>query len=298
MKKYICVLIAALMLLCSCSSQGTAAPESASAPEAASESASDSVSSAPEETRPQEVEDWQAYAADFVPANEDEAMATTILRENAGSYLEGECAGEGHILVGSEEKDGLTWLYFRSWYCEFGFEDGVFTLVSGGTGPVAASYKVEDGLWTQQSYAIALTGEPEELAAMFPEDIAKKLEVAPTEEEIAKAIDAEKVYAAAYLAFIGRDAQISTDNLEKTLPDMPVDASNALLSEEKYAAYPTWIGTRESVEGGVRYIYQTEWEGDATNGGTLTFTRRDFVSDEVTDQIVIAIAADGTMTVK
>jgi len=297
MKKTICVLIAMMLLLCSCSSGGGSVSASeSSAPESASEP--EMTSSAPETTRQQETKDWKAYADDFVPMSEDEAMSTTILRENADGYLKGECAGEGHLLIGEEEKDGLTWLYFRSWYSEFGFENGVFTAIAGGSGPVAASYKVEDGRWIQQSYAIALTGDQAELAAMFPADIIEKLKTSPTDEEIAKAADAEKAYAKDYLAFIGRDAEVSTDYVEKTLPDMPEAASNALVSDPKYSVYPNWTGTLERVEDGVRYVYETKWEGDSKNGGTLTLTKSDYTTNVAAEQLVLSVAADGTITEK
>ncbi len=77
--------------------------------------------------------------------------------------------------------------------------------------------------------------------------------------ELAKQKEAQ---ATAYLKSIGREATVSAGYVEKKLVDINVEASNKLFSElTKYNAFlnncPYWIGSKEAIENGVRYIYET-----------------------------------------
>jgi hypothetical protein len=68
--------------------------------------------------------------------------------------------------------------------------------------------------------------------------------------------------AAKYLTGIGRSAEVNAGHVAKQLVDINVEASNKLFSElTKYDSFlnscPYWIGSREQIEDGVRYIYET-----------------------------------------
>ncbi len=68
--------------------------------------------------------------------------------------------------------------------------------------------------------------------------------------------------AVAYLTGIGKSAKVSAGNVEKKLVNINVEASNKLFAEfTKYDSFlsncPYWIGTKEQIENGVRYIYET-----------------------------------------
>ena len=62
--------------------------------------------------------------------NMDDAVGKAIL-EGSGLYAKGETATEGHIILDTVRDNGLIKVYAIASYGEFGFENGVFTKVSG-----------------------------------------------------------------------------------------------------------------------------------------------------------------------
>ena len=54
----------------------------------------------------------------------DERVSYALLTENDGRYAVGECKGEGHIILGSEEKDNETYVYAITMYGECKKERG------------------------------------------------------------------------------------------------------------------------------------------------------------------------------
>jgi bla regulator protein BlaR1 len=79
--------------------------------------------------------------------------------------------------------------------------------------------------------------------------------------------------ASQYLKKIGREAKVSDGHVEKQLIKINVEASNKLLSEmTKYDAelnrFPYWIGTKELLLNGTRYIYETS-QGKTEDGYDL-----------------------------
>jgi beta-lactamase regulating signal transducer with metallopeptidase domain len=76
----------------------------------------------------------------------DEAVRSAFLKDNQTGYLSGECAGEGHILLGQKEKSGIITVYVLTMYGEYGFEDGNFVKVSGsGIIPAVFTFTYSDG---------------------------------------------------------------------------------------------------------------------------------------------------------
>ena len=61
----------------------------------------------------------------------DEMVSHALLTKNDGRYAVGECKAEGHIILGSEEKDNETYIYALTMYGEYGFQDDNFVKVSG-----------------------------------------------------------------------------------------------------------------------------------------------------------------------
>jgi bla regulator protein BlaR1 len=81
-----------------------------------------------------------------------------------------------------------------------------------------------------------------------------------------------------YLESIGRDAKVSEAHVEKKLPSMNVDAQNQLFAgmtkyDQELNNFPYWLGTRELLQNGTRYIYKTEQGKTADGYDLITFTK-------------------------
>ena len=74
--------------------------------------------------------------------NLEEAVSAYLLDDNEGSYLIGECRGEGHLVLGTEEKEEETVVYLLTMYGEYGFTNDKFIKVSG-SGVIPAVMKLE-----------------------------------------------------------------------------------------------------------------------------------------------------------
>lgn len=206
--------------------------------------------------------------------NLEEAVSYAILHQNASGYLEGECSGEGHSILSTEEKDGTTVVYAIASYSEFGFQNGVFTAVSGsGAIPTVMTFvKNAEGAYACVNYQIPLDGAYylSSLEEMFPKDLLNKAKNAQSYYEAL--VVQKEAYAAAYLQRIGREAKVQDVLDDLVLPDMSTEASNLLL--EIYWDYPYWIGTEEKIENGVRYIYEKKWESAGNGDGVVAFEKR------------------------
>lgn len=77
-------------------------------------------------------------------AEKDDGISKIILEQNRGGYAEGECAGEGHVLLGSKRTDTADIYYLVTTYGEYGFRDGRFVKVAG-TGAIPARITVDPG---------------------------------------------------------------------------------------------------------------------------------------------------------
>ncbi len=109
--------------------------------------------------------------------NMDEVISACILAINRRSYRVGEKAIEAHKIYRMEEDNGLTNVYLLVGFRWFGFENGVFTTVSGnGGGPVRIQLKQqENGEYEMIEYKEAMDGGMWEksIREMFPEDLAE-----------------------------------------------------------------------------------------------------------------------------
>ena len=67
------------------------------------------------------------------------------------------------------------------------------------------------------------------------------------------------------------------------------DVSNYLF--DAYREYPYWIGTREVVEDGIRYVYEKSWLDKGNQSGIVTFTKSIYEGD-IIEKTVIEIIGD------
>lgn len=215
------------------------------------------------------------------PQTLDEAVSLAVKGRSSG-YLAGEVAVEGHIILESEEQDGQVKVYTIASQGNFGFENGIFTKVSGsGAIPTVITFtKNPDGGYSVADYQEPLDGAmlTESLKKMFPARLHDQ--VLSVSSERTEALRQQQVtQAREYLQSIGQEAEISYSHVDKTLIKINVDASNKLFAElTKYDQFlndcPYWQGTREKVEDGVRYIYETSHSKTSDGYDLIIFQKK------------------------
>ena len=230
----------------------------------------------------------------------DSAVSNAILSKNANSFLKGECAGEGHIILGTEDvtskynaKKGVafTVAYVLSTYGEYGFVNGNFETVSGsGIIPTRITFEIlAGGTYNLIEYKQAEDGGgyTQSIKEMFPEKYwSRSLSI--VDADIEDCENQKRAYAKAYLKSIGREAEIAHySDFEHKSPDMNANVSNSLIS--KFSEYPYWIGTQEKIENGVRYVYEKQWVDKGNGDGIVTFKKYEFDSKKVIEETVIEV---------
>lgn len=202
----------------------------------------------------------------------DKAVGEAILKESENGYYDGECSGEGHIILGVEKVfDNEIRVYVLTMYGEYGFENGNFVKVSGtGLIPEVINFSTENGY---EAINFEYPKDGSEYAKSIKEMFPTKWEsraLKSSEEDYNELKNQEEQYAKDYLKSIGREATIGQEEELKLLTDngVSVEVSNKLLELEKYllAGYPFWIGTRETLEVDEyskipveeRFIYETK----------------------------------------
>lgn len=145
----------------------------------------------------------------------------------------------------------------------FGFENGVFTVVSGSSAiPTVMTFSQNKaGKYTLLDYKEPLEGDDnlKSTKNMFPKKLWDKvLDRNNYSQVLAKQ---EQDQAKKYLQSIKRNAKVSTAYVERKLPKINTQASNKLFAgvakDSELNNYPYWLGTKELLENGVRHIYET-----------------------------------------
>lgn len=196
-------------------------------------------------------------------ANIDAAVSMAI-KGRSTSYALGETATEGHIVLETEVKGGNTIVYTIASYGAFGFENGIFTKISGsGAIPTVITFSQDEN----GQYSLLEYKEPEDgsgymdsIKKLFPEHLHNR--VLSAHDDYPALAKEQEAQAEEYLKSIGRNDPVSSAHVDKKLADIDVQASNKLFAEfTKYNSFlnncPYWLGTREKFENGVRYIYET-----------------------------------------
>lgn len=207
------------------------------------------------------------------------AVSLAILGQSKG-YGPGECSTEGHIILDTEEKGGMVKIYTIASFGAFGFENGIFTKVSG-SGAIPTVITLKKG--KNASYDLIKCVEPmdgsyysKSIKQMFPKRLWNK--VLSSNNSYASLAKQQEEQAGQYLGKIGRKARVSEAYVNKTLVKINVQASNKLFSEmTKYDTelnnFPYWIGSREIIENNVRYIYATS-QSKTANGYDLVTLKK------------------------
>lgn len=207
-----------------------------------------------------------------------EQAVSQAIKSKGKDYLNGEVATEGHIILELEEKDNVVKAYTISSFGYFGFENSIFTEISGsGAIPTVMTFSKN----TNGGYSLIEYKEPEDgdcyrdsTKEMFPEKLWEKVSKADTSySELAESKEAQ---AKEYLRQIGRTAVVSSKYVEKKLTDINVSAENKLFvysgkNDSFLNNCPYWLGTRENLENGVRVIYETSQSKSKDGYDLITF---------------------------
>lgn len=221
----------------------------------------------------------------------DNAVGEAVINNNDGSYLDGECNAEGHIILKADESKSNITLYTLTTYGEYGFQNGMFIKVSGtGVIPVVITFSVDkDNTYILQSYIEPKDGSgyATSIKEMFPKELYNR--VIPISDSDKAALQAqERKYAKNYLDSIGRTASIGEyTDLEIEIPDIPADTANVIF--KRYWEYPYWIGTEEKIEDGVRYVYETQWKNYGNNDSMIYLTKYVYDTGEIIRTINVHI---------
>lgn len=231
------------------------------------------------------------------PIDMDEAVGLAV-KSRSNTYGVGETATEGHIILDSEESNGTVKVYTTASFGAFGFENGIFTKISGsGAIPTVMIFsKNENGQYSLLKYKEPEdgTGYADSLKKMFPKNLHDR--VLSSQEDYADLVRQQEAQAAEYLKSIGRTAEVSAAHVDKELPDINVNASNKLFAEyNKHDSFlnncPYWIGTREMVENGVRYTYETS-QSKTGDGYALMVFRKTKENGAVVEERQYKIVGD------
>lgn len=224
----------------------------------------------------------------------DASVGAAVLAQNSNGYLSGECVAEGHIILDTKVTEDVTTAYCLTMYGQYGFEDGVFTKVSGtGVIPVVVEFqKDSNGVYSLQSYTEPQDGAEytSSIETMFPKNLQRIAINGGTDKQQEELKKMEAAYAAAYLKQIGREAKISQNwalESNRGTTDMDTEASNQLL--DTYGDYPYWIGTQERIENGVRYVYEKKWDSKGNGDGIVTYVKYSYDTKEVVEETQIEV---------
>lgn len=216
------------------------------------------------------------------PKNLESAIIQAI-KEQGKTYLKGEYLTEGHFILGEEKNDDTVKVYALASIAWFGFENNVFTMISGsGAIPTLIVFSVnQTGEYSLLEYKEADSGSEYDssIKEMFPEEYYNRLPSA--QKEYSNIAKQQETQARQYLKSIGREAQVSAAYVEKKLANINVEASNKLFTElTKNDSFlnncPYWIGTREQIEDGNRYVYETQQSKTSDDYDLITFSKTDY----------------------
>ncbi|MBP3360032.1 MAG: DUF4825 domain-containing protein [Clostridia bacterium] len=223
--------------------------------------------------------------ADKKAMTDDELVSYAILSRNSGRYLDGECMGEGHIILGNEAgENGARTIYALTTTGFYGFENDCFIKVSGsGVIPARITFDSDNNV---TEYLMPQDGSlyKESIEEIFPKKYHGKILYGDYKEQYADCLEQEKRYAAEYLKKIGRNAVICEyGDIEHEIPDLNAEVSNMML--DSFTEYPYWLGTQERIIDGVRYVYKMSMDGD----NTVIFEKYLYDTGETVNKTVLNI---------
>ncbi len=215
--------------------------------------------------------------------NIEDVIANCILSINRRSYGMGEKAIEAHKIYRSEEKGGIINVYLLVSFRWFGFENNIFTSVSGGGGePVRLQLKKsEDGEYEVLEYKRAMDGGmwAQSIREMFPPDLAE-IVIRGDEKTSQELWEQQVLKAKKYLEEINRtDAPVMPHAAKERGDDKARKAIYLVTTMRR--EFPEWNGTREILanSGGmypgmkIRCVLETKCIPEGENQYSITLTK-------------------------
>ena len=205
----------------------------------------------------------------------DDCISDVIIEKYAKkSYgsLGGEFITESHAILGQDEYEDYIEVYLVTTYGVYGFENNIFSMIGGSSQiPMRIKFlkneKISGYDYVNSEEAKDGSYYVESVKKMFPTREAYKALNLDYTDQLNKDIYKKAV---SYVKNIGRDNEVAYDYLDKTYIDEL--ALKNMSNIKEIEDYPEWIGTRETIENGKRYIYKTECD---YSSNILTFTKLD-----------------------
>lgn len=215
----------------------------------------------------------------------DQAIIAALFSDSY-RYLEAECFGEGHIILGTDKKGDTTKIYALTMTGHYGFQNDNFVKVSG-TGVIPAVITLSGNHNVSIEYPKDGSGYGPSIKKMFPSKYHTSI-FGDRDSDRKVLTGQEQAYAKGYLSKIGRKAEIGDygDFKHTLLTDLgvAVEVSNGLedfYKEHNY--YPYFIGTQENIENDVRMVYEMNYQESQQE---ITFTKYLFDSKKLVEQFV------------
>lgn len=228
---------------------------------------------------------------EIVASDLNVAISQAIISNNEGGYKDGETVAEGHIILGTSEESENIVIYALTTYGEYGFENNIFTKISGtGIIPTRIEFNKDNDGYSLVEYIEPKDGSKymESIKEMFPKNLVNKA-INPTDSDTEKCHEQEYQYANEYLTSINRMAEVNL-NVDKKLDNMNTECSNTFI--DLYHEYPYWIGTQEKIEHNVRFVYEKQWKDKGNGNGIVTFKKYKYDDNETVEEYVIEIEGE------
>lgn len=222
----------------------------------------------------------------FEPLDNDQAIISA-LKSQSGAYLDGECFGEGHIILGTEQYNDKVKIYALTMVGNYGFQNENLVKVSGsGIVPTVIT------LYENNDVEIETPKDgnhyEDSIKEMFPKKYHKRI-FREKNSDIENLKKQERAYAEEYLKQINRDAQIGNygdfEHILLTDVGVSIDVSNGLLEDfyPFHSNYPYFIGTQEYIENGVRVVYDLGYNDEQNE---IIFTKYNYNSNEIIEKFI------------
>lgn len=229
----------------------------------------------------------------------EEIITQYLIDEQKNEDTYGECPTAGIVILhteidktyGDDEYDEKVYT-LTSESC-FGFEQDYFVEESGSRVPAVFTLHVDED--SSEVMDCEYPGEGSDygpsLKKMFPKTLWKTvIDVSDVNIELMwKKCTSQ---AQKYLDSMGRgDTKICSwgdvEHIIFTDIGMPVEVSNEFINNFKFQNFYEYIGTKETLENGKRFVYRTVTDDGVLN---LVFTKEDYETGEVLKKIVVDLA--------
>lgn len=201
----------------------------------------------------------------------DESISKAIIENYVISSDTGaEFNVESHVILGKNEYDNFTEVYVVSTYGGYSFENNIFNLTNVSSNiPIRIKFsKNKEGYELIES-EVAKDGSmyKDSILDMFPK---KEAYLALNNDYTNRLLKEVNKQAKAYVESINRKCEVTYNYVEKEYIEelALVDSSDM----QELWDYPEWIGNREVLENGKRYIYETQYDKSLN---ILTFIKLD-----------------------